>query len=131
MKPWLKKAFAVEAPEGSEPTAAQKIIVDKVCLEVVKRHMTTPALLFLESFRPLNYIGSQVMHFFQPFVSIILTTQTYQHFAQFLENRNSVDYLCQRIEYFEAEAGLKENLKQESDKELKLNDSIIDKKDEE
>ena len=109
---WLKKAFAVEAPNGGELTDAQKAVVDKVCREVVKRHMTTPALIFLESFRPLNYIGSQVMYFFQPFISVILTSEAYQHFAEFLEQRNSVDYLCQRIEHFEAKVSSKSELKQ-------------------
>ena len=111
MKGWLKKAFAVEAPNGGVPTDAQKAVVDKVCREVVKRHMTTPALIFLESVRPLNYIGSQVMYFFQPFISVILTSEAYQHFAEFLEHRKSVDYLCQRIEHFEAQVSSKGELK--------------------
>ncbi len=122
MKGWLKKAFAVEAPNGGVPTDAQKAVVDKVCREVVKRHMTTPALIFLESFRPLNYIGSQVMYFFQPFISAVLTSEAYQHFAEFLEQRKSVDYLCQQIEHFEAEANSKCKLKQpttpESEKQI-------------
>ncbi len=130
MKAWLKNAFAVETPEGNEPTAEQKAVVDKVCLEIVRRKMTTPALLFLESFRPLNYIGAQVMHFFQPIVSVILNTEAYQHFSQFLEQRNSVDYLCQQIEYFDADYGSIEMNTPESDKDQKLEDSIIDKKDE-
>ena len=118
MKGWLKKAFAVEAPNGGELTDPQKAVVDKVCREVVKRHMTTPALIFLESFRPLNYIGSQVMYFFQPFISAILTSEAYQHFAEFLEQRNSVDYLCQRIEYFEAKVSSKGELKKPANPEL-------------
>ena len=123
MKAWLKKAFAVEAPNGGEPTNAQKTVVDKVCREVAKRHMTTPALIFLESFRPLNYIGSQIMYFFQPFVSVILTGEAYQHFAEFLEQRTSVGYLCQRIEHFEAQATRKDKLKKpptpESEKRIR------------
>ncbi|MEE8399289.1 MAG: hypothetical protein V3S89_09810 [Desulfobacterales bacterium] len=114
MKEWLKKAFAIEAPNDGAPTDAQKAVVDRICREVARRHMTTPALIFLESFRPLNHIGSQVMYFFQPFVSAILTSQAYQHFAEFLEQRSSVDYLCQRIEYFETESDVKDPAPTES-----------------
>ncbi len=109
MKAWLKNAFAVENPEGVEPTAVQKEIVDKVCREVARRHMSTPALLFLETFHPLNYIGSQVLHFFQPIVAVILTTDSYGHFAEFLEQRSSIDYLCRKIEYYEANTSEKDN----------------------
>lgn len=103
MKDWLKKAFAVPKPEEFVPTERQVAITDRVCQEVVRRHMSTPAMIFLETFRPLNYLGSQVLHFFQPIVSAVLTTDGYQVFTEFLENRGSVDYLCRRIEHFESE----------------------------
>ena len=65
--------------------------------------MATPALIMLETFRPLNFVGSQVLHFFHPIVSAILTTDAYRNFTEFLERRGSVDYLCQRIEQLEDE----------------------------
>ncbi|MFH1850870.1 MAG: hypothetical protein ABIA75_00850 [Candidatus Neomarinimicrobiota bacterium] len=111
MKEWLKKAFLVDSPTDMELSEQQKLVIDKVCREVVRRHMTTPALVFLESFRPLSYIGSQLMHFFQPIVSAVLTSGNYELFARFLEQRNSVDYLCRRIEFFETEYSTKEHQK--------------------
>ncbi len=101
MKKWLKDAFAVESDKPLELNTEQKAIVDRVCEEVARRHMTTPALIFLETFRPLNYLGSQVLHFFQPIVTTVLNAESYKVFTAFLEQRNSVDYLCRRIEYFE------------------------------
>ncbi len=127
MREWLKNAFSVEDPDQLEPTERQKEIADKVCREVARRRMTTPALLFLETFRPLNFIGSQVLHFFQPIVSAVLTTDGYQQFAIFLESRGSVNYLCRRIEFYENEHANR------SDKNSKSgNDTIeIQSKDEE
>lgn len=101
---WLKHAFAVDPPGPAEPTPEQKPAVDKVCAEVVRRHLTTPALLFLESSRPLNFLGSQSMHFFMPFLSVLTDTRGPKHFAEFLSQRGSIDYLCRRIEDCEAEA---------------------------
>ena len=131
MKAWLKKAFEIENPEGVEPTPAQKELVDKVCREVVRRHMSTPALLFLETFRPLNYIGSQVLHFFQPIVAVVLTTEGYGHFAEFLEQRSSIDYLCRQIENYEAKADEKNHSIAEPTKESKLEPKTTDIKFEE
>lgn len=96
----LKHAFALDSPDF-EPTDAQKEVVDRVCREIVRRGMATPALIFLEMFRPLNYIGSQVMHFFRPIVAIVLDGEGYRHMSEFLEHRQSVDYLRDRIEELE------------------------------
>lgn len=98
---WLKHAFAVDPPGLSEPTAPQRAVVERVCTEIVRRHLSAPSLLFLETFRPLNYLGSQVLHFLQPIVSAILEVDGYQHFTEFLEKRGSIDYICSRIEDLE------------------------------
>ena len=103
MKDAIKHAFAIGETGYCEPDKKQQIIVDKVCREVVKRRLTLPAQILLETFRPLNYIGSQVMHFFQPIISAVLTGDGYTEFSNFLEQRGSVDYLCNRINEIESE----------------------------
>ena len=103
MKDALKHAFAIGDTTDYEPNEKQKNIVDKVCREVVKRQLTLPAQVMLETFRPLNYIGSQVMHFFQPIISAVLTGDGYIEFSHFLEKRGSVDYLSRRINEIETE----------------------------
>ncbi len=102
---WLKYAFAIEDPKDFEPSPRQRQIVDRICHEVVRRQMTTPALLALETCRPLNFVGSQLIHFFAPFISALSESDAHQQFAQFLEHRGSIEFLCQRIETLETEAG--------------------------
>ena len=63
--------------------------------------MTLPALMALEMGRPLNFVASQAIHFFKPIVSVILDGPTLEEFANFLEQRGSVEYLCQRLEHWE------------------------------
>ena len=101
---WLKHAFAVDPPGPAQPTPEQGQAADAVCRQIVKRHLTTPAILFLEMSRPLNYLGSQVLHFFAPLLSVLSQSGGHRHFAAFLEQRGSIDYLCRRIEELEAEA---------------------------
>jgi len=101
---WLKHAFAVEPSGPAEPTSLQRKAVEQVCVEIVRRQLITPALLILETSRPLNFIGAQVMHFFAPLVSVLTDSQGHRHFAEFLERRGSIDYIFRRIEQLESTA---------------------------
>lgn len=106
---WLKHAFAIDPPGPAEPTPEQAAAVHTICDEIVRRHMVTPALLFLEMARPLNFVGSQVMHFFNPFVGVFVDTGGYDAFASFLEQRGSIDYICRRLEAAEDDASRPDN----------------------
>ena len=50
--------------------------------------------------RPLNFVASQAMHFFRPIISVILDGPSIGEFASFLEQRGSIEYLCQRLEHW-------------------------------
>lgn len=101
---WLKHAFDVEKPGPAEPTPAQAAIVDRLCREVVRRRLTTPALVTLEMSRPLNFVTAQAIHFFDPLIKSITDANGHREFATFLEHRGSIDYLTNRIEELEAAA---------------------------
>jgi hypothetical protein len=101
---WLKHAFAVEKPGPVAPTETQRPAVERVCREIVRRRLTTPALFGLELVQPLNYVGAQALHFFAPVLSIFSNSQGHREFAEFLEHRGSIDYICRRVEALEAEA---------------------------
>ena len=100
---WFAHAFAVDPPGPAQPTEAQSRIVDRLCREVVRRRMTGPALLTLEMSRPLTYVSAQALHFFQPFLTVLLDAAAYDEFAVFLEQRGSVDYICRRLDILESE----------------------------
>jgi len=100
---WLKHAFAVDKPGPAEPTSEQKPVVDRLCAEIVKRHMAAPAIVSLETLRPLNFMSAQALHFLSPFVSVMVDSNAHKHLAAFLEHRGSIDYLCDRIEELDAD----------------------------
>ncbi|HUG93407.1 MAG TPA: hypothetical protein VML55_21390 [Planctomycetaceae bacterium] len=108
IKQKLSHAFAVEPPGAAEPTEPERAAVERVCREVVRRHLTTPALAFLQMSQPLNYLASQAMHFFLPIVSAVVDTEGARHFAEFLEHRGSIEYICRRLEALEDEAKVRE-----------------------
>ena len=53
--------------------ADEQALMDKVAHKVVDKGWTVPAIMFLESIKPLNFIGSQVMVFFEPIVQTVFT----------------------------------------------------------
>lgn len=96
-KGW-RHAFAVETPADFRPSDEERRVADRICRELVRRRLATPALMFLEMSRPLNFLGSQLLHFLSPVLSGLTQSHGHRHLAAFLEHRGSVDYLCRRIE---------------------------------
>ena len=101
MVSWLKHAFAVDPPGPSVPTDDEKRVVERLAGEIVRRGLTAPALLFLESSRPLNFLGSQVLVFCAPFAEVFFKAADYRTLTGFLERRGSVEYACRRIEFID------------------------------
>lgn len=104
IRQWLNKAFSMEAfrkPLDDD----EKALLDRIARTVVKRRMTVPAIMALEMGRPLNYVGSQAMAFFEPIVKSLFTLSEYSRLKEILERRESIEMLIHRIESLNA-AGL-------------------------
>ncbi|MCH2145056.1 MAG: hypothetical protein MK082_07900 [Phycisphaerales bacterium] len=100
----FRHAFAFEKQEDFTPDERDQELIEVVCKAVVERGMATPATLFLESTRPLNYIGSQAMVFFEPVVRAVLRhPEAWERFSRILEHRGAIEYLCRRIEALDDE----------------------------
>lgn len=103
---WFKDAFAVDKPGPAEPTPLQQPAADWVCVQIAKRRLSTPSLIFLEMSRPLNFLGAQTMHFFRPGFWALASQTSYEGyvaFSEFLEHRGSIEYLSRRVEHFESQ----------------------------
>jgi len=100
--------------EWDEPLDVDKIlnlnekkIIEKVAKKVVQWHMAVPAILFIESVKPLNFIGSQILVFFSPIVQSIFTIVDYDKFTAMMEDRRKVELFLREIEKQEAERSAK------------------------
>lgn len=83
-------------------------IMTKLATKVVQWKMTVPAILFLESVKPLNFIGAQMMIFFEPFVQTLFNLRDYDTFREMMERRENVERLLLKIEELDAVALQKE-----------------------
>ncbi len=103
-KATLRRAFALDDGSPCQPEPHQRIVLEKLADEIAKRELTGPALAFLEMSRPLNGVSSAALHFFTPIASVLASPVALKSFAEFLEKRGSVDYLCGMLEAAEQHA---------------------------
>ncbi|MGB7062287.1 MAG: hypothetical protein WBF13_08045 [Candidatus Zixiibacteriota bacterium] len=94
--------------EEEKLSPRQEEILTKIARKVVHWKMSVPAVLFLESVKPLNYVGSQMMVFFEPFVHALFSWRDYDEVRTMMEERGTVEKLLQRIEQLDSEAQDKE-----------------------
>jgi hypothetical protein len=108
-------------PQHEALPAEEEAVLDRTAKKVVEWSMAVPAILFLESMKPLNYIGSQTMVFFEPIVQTIFNFKDYDTFRSALEKRQSIEVFIQKIEAHDAvahgrEKRMKKYLRQEKKK---------------
>lgn len=73
-------------------------ILDKMANFVVEKDLAVVAIMFLESIRPLHYLGGQAIIFFEPFLSILINEQKIVLFREAMEDRRYLEYLINKIE---------------------------------
>lgn len=100
----LRNAFSLGPPGPARPTPEEAEVIDRVLRVVVRRGMTGPALLFLESSRPLSGVSAASIHYFAPFASALVDASALRLLADFLDRRGSIEFLCARLEELEAES---------------------------
>jgi len=76
-------------------------VLTKIAQKVVDLRLTPVAIVMLESGKPLSFVGSQMMVFFQPIVTSLFPFHQYDEFAALLEERSNVESLIQKIEELE------------------------------
>ena len=83
---------------GLTPAEEDEKLLDAVAERVVRMGMVVSAIFFLESTKPLSYIGSQALVFLEPFVKSFLNLASYDRFVALLEDRQNIEKLLRKIE---------------------------------
>lgn len=79
-----------------------KDLIEKVARKVVQWRLSIPAIVLLESSKPLSFVASQVLVFFEPIVNaLFFNPKDYRRFYEMLENRENLELLIQEIEHQE------------------------------
>ncbi len=100
----LRHAFAVQ-PEN-QPLAVEDVqLLERIADVIVNRRMAAPATMFLESMGPMNFLGSQALHFLTPILDCAFNTKEVEQVARLLERRDTVARLIAIIEAKSAPQG--------------------------
>ena len=106
----LRHAFAVQ-PEN-QPLAIEDVqLMERIAEVIVSRRMAVPATIFLESMGPMNFLGSQALHFLTPILDCAFNTKEVEQvarveqIARLLERRDTVTRLIAIIEAKSAPKG--------------------------
>ena len=123
LKNWLAHAFAVDSQDG-EYSESDIALIERITKWVVERGMSVPAVLFLESFKPLGFLGNQFLVMAEPMVDLsfsafpgflrkTLTIEDYKRFTEILEHRGAPEMIIQKL------TALENNQKKEHKKDEK------------
>ncbi len=78
-------------------------LIEKYAGYIVERRLGAPAIMTIESLKPLNYLGSQLLYAIAPFAEIFFNPKEYQELAALLEKTEYVELLIKRIDELDDE----------------------------
>ena len=87
------------ASEPADLAPEDIALLERVAARVVELRLEVPAVLTLESVRPLSLLAGQAMLFFQPLVQSLLRLDDYRRFAALAERREALERLTSLIEH--------------------------------
>lgn len=99
----------IERPDSQIPplfdlTAKRRDeIIEGLVQRIVKAGMGSPALIFLESQRPLGRMAGNVLHVFSPFIGVFLPSV--DQYGHLLQDPVNLEIIVDRIQELEEERG--------------------------
>jgi len=87
--------MASDAP----PLAPEDVrLFERLAGRIAELRLEVPAILALESARPLSLVAGQALLFFQPFLDALFPLPDVERFARLLEHRGHLETLARMIE---------------------------------
>ena len=83
-------------------TKDPKVIITRLAEKIHTHGMSTPAIFFLEMVKYVSFLGSQLMVFFGPIITVFVQGHQYYQIAELLEDRDNVEFLLTEIERLES-----------------------------
>jgi hypothetical protein len=84
--------------ERAELSAEDRELLDRLASRVVELRMEVPAILAIETGKPLSLLASQAMVFLEPLVLSVFNLTGYRRIALLMERREALEALVRSIE---------------------------------
>ncbi|GIX43598.1 MAG: hypothetical protein KatS3mg130_0006 [Candidatus Sumerlaea sp.] len=95
-----------ERAEAKESVSEEELLED-IAGRICQRQMASPAIFLLESLKPVNFIGSQLMLALGPLAGLIVEPSRWEQLAHALEKRSTIERLIRKIEEREREPSVR------------------------
>lgn len=93
----LRHAFSTHS--DSHPLSTDDVaLMERIADVLVRRGMSAPAMVFLESIGPMSFLGSQALHFLTPIIDCAFNAKEIEQVARLLEHRETISRLIAVIE---------------------------------
>ena len=86
-------------------------LISNLAQKIVRHGMAVPAIFFLEMVKYMSFIGSQLMVFFGPVITVFIQSKSFYQITHLLEERQNVEFLMLEIERIESDNKKKESYK--------------------
>ena len=83
-------------------------LISSLAQKIIKHGMAVPAIFFLEMVKYMSFIGSQLMVFFGPVITVFIQSKSYYKITHLLEERQNVEFLMLEIERIDSDNKNKE-----------------------
>ena len=94
---WLRHAFAIDRPDAFAPTEAERALIERLAADLSRRRLTMPAMVLLESLRPLGSITAQAIWFSYPWFAALVDARGLKVLGTLLERPGGVEWMIERI----------------------------------
>ena len=76
-------------------------LISDLAQKIVRHGMAMPAIFFLEMVKYMSFIGSQLMVFFGPVITVFIQSESFYKLSHLLEERQNIELLMLKIERLE------------------------------
>ena len=83
-------------PDALSPE--DEALLSRLAARIAELRLEVPAILTLESSRPVSLLAGQAMIFFEPIAQSLFRLGDYRRFAALVENRGAIERFIQLIE---------------------------------
>ena len=94
---------------GVTISRSDRQLISNLAEKIVKHGMAVPAIFSLEMVKYMSFIGSQLMVFFGPVITVFIQSKSYYKITHLLEERQNVEFLMVEIERLESDLKKKES----------------------
>ena len=84
-------------------------LISNLAQKIVRHGMAMPAIFFLDMVKYMSFIGSQLMVFFGPVITVFIQSKSFYQITHLLEERQNVEFLMLEIERIESDNKKKES----------------------